>query len=338
MSLKAMSAVWEDSLSRSNDRLVLLAIADAASGDDGTGAILHQDTLARKAGLSVRTVQRSIAQLLQDDELRVDRESTRTGNSYTVVVAWKRLCFGAGKTALDRDRRQVGVSGVDEVKSRSNSGAKAAESTLESSTHDNLSSVTRHDCRESDERGEVATGDNLTRQSDGSQKGTHDRSDVSDTPSGGVPDPFLIPSLSRARETDDNLTCVRGGTLIGRGESVRWQQMDRHHAKCHPEICNWRDKKIPQCMPLALVDEFARKLPEMVQSDAVAYVITFAVNDRPPAGYVLPGTIYKHWADRWDAAHVTSRDQQPRPGSRVVPDASETDNLIREMGGGRFQL
>lgn len=140
----------------------------------------------------------------------------------------------------------------------------------------------------------------------------------------------------RAREVDKPAEQPRG-TLIGRGEGVRWHEsMMKHHEKCHPEVCHWRDEAVPQCMPIALVDEFARKLPTKTAAEGVAYVIAWARNDRPSADYVAPGTIYKHWAARWDATHSVATEKQrsaPAQAARPIPNAEETDRLIQDMGG-----
>lgn len=62
MSLRAIVAVFEHSESRLGDRLVLLALADYAH-DDGRNAYPAVDTLAAKARVDRRTVQRSLAAL-----------------------------------------------------------------------------------------------------------------------------------------------------------------------------------------------------------------------------------------------------------------------------------
>jgi hypothetical protein len=328
MSLKAMAVVWEDSHARGLNRLVLIAIADIG-GDDGTGCIMRQEKIARKAGMSVRTLQRCIAELLADDELRVERGSTRTTNSYTVVVAWKRSLAedGAARARIDErksDTRQVGASDESRRFERPGTGPKDVVLEDESSRDAKLACVEddQPDC------GQKATGDNLG--------GSH-------APSGGGSDPLFNRSLSpHARH--DKLSSVSNrpqqGTIIPRGGNVAWsRQMDRQHANCHPEICNWRDTKVRQCMPLALVDTYARKLTALPADAAIANVIAWARGDAPPADYVASGDIYAHWRLRWDLTRATA------PGSRAatrgeeqnrsVPGARETDALLDEMTGGR---
>lgn len=72
MSVRVMTWVWDHSASRGNERLVLLAIADHAS-DDGSDAWPSIATLARKTGVSERTVQRCISSLVDMGELVVER-------------------------------------------------------------------------------------------------------------------------------------------------------------------------------------------------------------------------------------------------------------------------
>lgn len=87
MSIKVITWVWESSRSSGIDRLVLLAIADAASGDDGTNAYPSVATLARKAAVSTRTVQRAIRALCELGELEMDQGAGRKGaNMYRVVM------------------------------------------------------------------------------------------------------------------------------------------------------------------------------------------------------------------------------------------------------------
>lgn len=89
MSVKAISWVFEHSRSRGIDRLVLLALADAAN-DQGT-AWPSLTTIARKAGIDRRTVSRTIARLVELGELRRHPASGQSGvggrsNLYDVVM------------------------------------------------------------------------------------------------------------------------------------------------------------------------------------------------------------------------------------------------------------
>lgn len=87
MSIKVISWVWESSLAKGIDRLVLLAIADAASHDDGSNAYPSVATLAKKAGVAQRTVQRSIRTLCEIGELLMEQNAGRGGaNMYQVVM------------------------------------------------------------------------------------------------------------------------------------------------------------------------------------------------------------------------------------------------------------
>ena len=53
-----MNWIWANSPASGNERLVLLALADACSRDDGTGCWPSAATIARKANISDRTVRR----------------------------------------------------------------------------------------------------------------------------------------------------------------------------------------------------------------------------------------------------------------------------------------
>jgi len=68
------------------DRLVLLAIADSAD-DSGANAWPSIDTLTKKCRVGVRTIQRSIASLVEMGELQVEYNAGRNGvNVYTVIT------------------------------------------------------------------------------------------------------------------------------------------------------------------------------------------------------------------------------------------------------------
>lgn len=69
-----MSCVWKQSSSSGTDRLVLLAIADAAD-DDGTNAWPSVATIAAKCKVSPRTVQRSLGTLVELGELAVEKQA-----------------------------------------------------------------------------------------------------------------------------------------------------------------------------------------------------------------------------------------------------------------------
>lgn len=86
MSIRVMTWVWDESRSRGTDRLVLLAIADSAS-DSGGNAWPAVATLARKAGVDERTVQRSVKRLVKLGELAVEPAAGQHGvNVYRVVM------------------------------------------------------------------------------------------------------------------------------------------------------------------------------------------------------------------------------------------------------------
>lgn len=81
-----MNWVWTHSRSRHGTRLVLLAIADCASGDGGD-AWPSIAELRRKSGLGERAVQVAIAELVTLGELRVDYNAGPRGcNRYRVIM------------------------------------------------------------------------------------------------------------------------------------------------------------------------------------------------------------------------------------------------------------
>jgi hypothetical protein len=86
MSLGVMTWVWDHSKSRNAARLVLLAIADCASGD-GTQAWPSGAELRRKAKLSARAVQNATQELIELGELKVEWNAGPGGcNRYTVLM------------------------------------------------------------------------------------------------------------------------------------------------------------------------------------------------------------------------------------------------------------
>lgn len=81
-----MTWVWNESKSKKNARLLLLAIADCAS-DDGSNAYPSITELMRKTGLSERAVQSTLADLVALGELKVHRNAGPGGcNRYRVVM------------------------------------------------------------------------------------------------------------------------------------------------------------------------------------------------------------------------------------------------------------
>ena len=83
-----MNWVWANSPTSGNERLVLLALADACSHDDSTGCWPSAGTIARKANISARSVRRLIARLQAGRRVRVHRGGGRAGstNFYTVLM------------------------------------------------------------------------------------------------------------------------------------------------------------------------------------------------------------------------------------------------------------
>jgi hypothetical protein len=84
-----MNWVWAHSPTSGNERLVLLALADACSRDDGTGCWPSIATIARKANISERSVRRIIARLEEAGLLGVTRTSggtARATNTYAIIM------------------------------------------------------------------------------------------------------------------------------------------------------------------------------------------------------------------------------------------------------------
>ncbi|GAA3096367.1 helix-turn-helix domain-containing protein [Streptosporangium carneum] len=87
MSIAVMNWVWQHSPTSGNQRLVLLALADACSRDDGTGCWPAVATIARKANISPRSVRRVMADLVAAGHLVVHRGiGPRGTNGYSLVL------------------------------------------------------------------------------------------------------------------------------------------------------------------------------------------------------------------------------------------------------------
>ena len=86
MSIEAMNAVWDHSQSKGNTRLVLLAIANAAN-PQGWNSYQFQESIAKRAGgISLRTVERCVAEAVEMGELEVDRPDRSKQNHYSVLL------------------------------------------------------------------------------------------------------------------------------------------------------------------------------------------------------------------------------------------------------------
>lgn len=82
-----MNWVWTCSRSHSGTRLVLLAIADCASGD-GTNAWPSIAELKRKTGMGERTIHSAITSLVTLGELEVEYKAGPGGcNRYTIIMS-----------------------------------------------------------------------------------------------------------------------------------------------------------------------------------------------------------------------------------------------------------
>ncbi len=100
ISIKLTSAVWKHSKQKSGALLVLLALADYAN-EDGI-AWPAVSTLARKARMSSRNVQRWLSTLQRDGELKVLRNQGRRGvNIYQISVPQADLEKGDARSTGD---------------------------------------------------------------------------------------------------------------------------------------------------------------------------------------------------------------------------------------------
>jgi Helix-turn-helix domain len=86
VAISVMTWVWDHSRSRHGARLVLLAIADCASGDGGNAWPSNAE-LRRKSGLGERAVQTALAELVKLGELEVRyNEGPKGCNRYRVIM------------------------------------------------------------------------------------------------------------------------------------------------------------------------------------------------------------------------------------------------------------
>ena len=93
MSIAVMNWVWANSPTSGNERLVLLALADACSRDDGTGCWPSAATIARKANISDRTVRRVITRLEAENHLIVHRGGRRAVKRFPMQHPDGDLCL-----------------------------------------------------------------------------------------------------------------------------------------------------------------------------------------------------------------------------------------------------
>lgn len=78
MSVRVMAEVWRTNLA-TTEKMILLVIADHAS-DDGTEAWPSQATIATKASVSIRTVQRCVNALVSAGYLRMEKHAGGSAN------------------------------------------------------------------------------------------------------------------------------------------------------------------------------------------------------------------------------------------------------------------
>lgn len=102
MSNHTMTRVWNHSKAKGSQRLVLIAIADSAHNDDGTGAWPSMRTIATKVRLSRRQTQDHVKALTAIGELKVEERKGHS-NTYTVLVGCEaeRTPSDVGRCAVD---------------------------------------------------------------------------------------------------------------------------------------------------------------------------------------------------------------------------------------------
>lgn len=119
MSVRVMTWVFEQSRSKKNARLVLLAIADCAN-DEGRQAYPSMAKLCQKTGLSERAVTGLVADLERLGELEVKRNAGPKGcNLYRVVMT------PAG-SAPPQDLHPAGSAGVKKPQVKADDPAESA--------------------------------------------------------------------------------------------------------------------------------------------------------------------------------------------------------------------
>lgn len=110
MAIGVMTWVWNHSRSRHGARLVLLAIADCASGDGGNAWPSNAE-LRRKSGLGERAVQTALADLVSLGELEVRYNEGPSGcNRYRVLMTPRNICTPAESAPPQKMRGSKRVS------------------------------------------------------------------------------------------------------------------------------------------------------------------------------------------------------------------------------------
>ena len=125
MSIPLTNAVWKHSKQKSGALIVLLAIADYAN-DEGN-AWPAVPTLARKARMSKRNVQRWVRALQRDGELKVLRNEGRRGTNIY------KICLPVAKADNDTHGTKDTCAAKPMTPASSTSGASVIQSVSESS-------------------------------------------------------------------------------------------------------------------------------------------------------------------------------------------------------------
>jgi hypothetical protein len=121
-----MTWVWNHSRSRHGARLVLLAIADCASGDGGNAWPSNAE-LQRKAGIGERAVQSAIGELVKLGELEVRYNEGPGGcNRYRVIMGDPRNICTPADIAPPQNLRGSGKRAAKSRQARAQDPAESA--------------------------------------------------------------------------------------------------------------------------------------------------------------------------------------------------------------------
>lgn len=133
MSIAVIDWVFKHSPTKGTDRLVLLAIADSAE-DDGTNAWPGVDTVARKAGVTRRGAQQSIARLQREGRVRVEHQAGGPGdlradrrpNRYSVVMTGRTVVHPVSNNGANADAARGERNDADGANGRAPYPSKAS--------------------------------------------------------------------------------------------------------------------------------------------------------------------------------------------------------------------
>lgn len=134
MSVEATNAVWKHSTMKGNRKLVLLALADYANDDWKSWPSV--ETLARKCGTSVRSVQEIAKSIEASGELRVHHGAGIHGvNVYEILVGRGAESAGVQNLRGAESRRVSAPKLSGTINNRTEANASAADAGGEPGSH-----------------------------------------------------------------------------------------------------------------------------------------------------------------------------------------------------------